>query len=147
MSSSRRAEADLPSSMALILKRFHSSLSTSIVVLYNRRDMEGKDANAYIRIIHKVIIMHQAYRQPAARVAETLPAHNTAREAALSCGKEDDWGKTMPFWCLGCGQGFVSVKRVFSHYAKAGHGNETMSVGSRGLTKKQQVEAFRLRNK
>ena len=52
----------------------------------------------------------------------------------------------MPFWCLSCGQGFVSVKRVFAHYAKAGHGNETMSVGSKGLSKEQQLEAFRLRN-
>jgi hypothetical protein len=62
-------------------------------------------------------------------------------------GKEDDWGKTSPFWCLNCGRGFNSVEHVLSHYTEAGHGNETMSVGARGLTKKQQLEAFRLRNK
>lgn len=33
ISSSRSAEADLPSSMARILKRFHISLSTRMVVL------------------------------------------------------------------------------------------------------------------
>ena len=70
-----------------------------------------------------------------------------AKETVLSQGKADDWGKSMLFWCLSCGQGFVSVKRVFAHYIKAGHGNETMSVGSKGLTKEQQSEAFRLRNK
>ena len=70
-----------------------------------------------------------------------------SREIVLAKGKSDDWGKTMPFWCLSCGRGFVSVKRVFAHYAKAGHGNETMSVGSKGLTKEQQLEAFRLRSR
>ena len=53
----------------------------------------------------------------------------------------------MPFWCLCCGQGFVSVERVFAHYAKSGNGNETMSVGSKGLTKEWQLEAFRLRSR
>lgn len=67
--------------------------------------------------------------------------------AALGRGGRDDWGKTMPYWCLSCGQGFVSVERVYAHYAKAGHGNETMSVGSRGLAKKQRDEAFRLMSK
>lgn len=43
MSSSKRDEADLPSSMALILKRFQSSLSTNIVVLYSRRDIKGQE--------------------------------------------------------------------------------------------------------
>jgi hypothetical protein len=62
-------------------------------------------------------------------------------------GKEDDWGKSSPFWCLTCGRGFGSIEQVLSHLAEAGHGNETMSVGSRGLTKKRQLEAFRLRNK
>lgn len=70
-----------------------------------------------------------------------------AKETAVAQGKAVDWGKSMPFWCLSCGQGFVSVERVFAHYAKAGHGNGTMSVGSRGLTKEQQLEAFRLRNR
>ena len=69
-----------------------------------------------------------------------------AEETVLAQGIADDWGKTVPFWCLSCGQGFVSVKRVFAHYAKAGHGNETMSVGSKGLTREQRLEAFRLRN-
>jgi hypothetical protein len=76
-----------------------------------------------------------------------LVRHDAAKEAARGRGKDDDWGKTMPFWCLACGQGFVSVERVFAHYAKAGHGNETMSVGSRGLTKEQRLQAFRTRNK
>lgn len=76
-----------------------------------------------------------------------MPDNRVAKEAALSRGKSDDWGKTMPFWCLDCCRGFVSVKRVFAHYDKAGHGNEPMSVGSRGLTKEQQAEAFKLRNK
>ena len=53
----------------------------------------------------------------------------------------------MPFWCLGCGEGFVSVERVLSHYNLEGHGNESMNIGSKGLTKAQQLEAFRLRNK
>ena len=53
----------------------------------------------------------------------------------------------MPFWCLSCGEGFVSVERVVSDYSLEGHGNESMSVGSRGLTKARQLEAFRLRNK
>ena len=70
-----------------------------------------------------------------------------AKEAKLRAGKQDDWGKAMPYWCLGCGRGFVSVKKVIEHYAQAGHGNESMSVGSRGLTKKQQGEAFKLMNK
>lgn len=70
-----------------------------------------------------------------------------ARETVLAQGKAVDWGKNMPFWCLSCGQGFVSVERVFAHHAKAGHGNETMSVGSKGLTKERQLEAFRLRNR
>ncbi len=69
------------------------------------------------------------------------------KDPALIRGKKDDWGKTMPYWCLSCGQGFPSVKRVHAHYARAGHGNETMSIGSRGLTKKQREEAFRLMNK
>ena len=72
---------------------------------------------------------------------------NPARETVLAQGKVVDWGKNMPFWCLSCGQGFVSVERVFAHDAKAGHGNETMGVGSMGLTKGQQMEAFRLRNR
>jgi hypothetical protein len=62
-------------------------------------------------------------------------------------GIAEDWGKTRPFWCLNCGLGYRSVERVTAHYSEAGHGNESMSVGSRGLTKKQQLEAFRLRNR
>ena len=72
---------------------------------------------------------------------------NAVRDTELSLGKEGDWGKTMPFWCLSCGRGFVSVKRVLAHHVKAGHGNESMSVGSRGLSKEQQLQAFKLRNK
>ena len=90
--------------------------------------------------------MHQAYSPAAARVQRPTMRKSPAEEFALAQGIADDWGKTMPFWCLSCGQGFVSVKRVFAHYAKAGHGNETMSVGSKGLSKEQQLEAFRLRN-
>ena len=70
-----------------------------------------------------------------------------AKETVLAQGTADDWGKSMPFWCLSCRQGFVSVKRVFEHHAKAGHGNETTSGGSKGLTKERQLEAFRLRNR
>ena len=73
--------------------------------------------------------------------------NSPSRETVLALGKAEDWGKTMPFWCLSCGRGFVSVKRVFAHYAKAGHGNETMGVGSKSLTKEQQLEAFRLRGR
>jgi hypothetical protein len=73
--------------------------------------------------------------------------NSRAKESVRAQGIADDWGKSMPFWCLSCGQGFVSVKRVFAHYAKSGHGNETMSVGSKGLTKERQLEAFRLRNR
>ena len=62
-------------------------------------------------------------------------------------GIGNDWGKTRPFWCLSCGRGYRSVERVLAHYSEAGHGNESMSVGSRGLTKKQHLEAFRLRNR
>ena len=62
-------------------------------------------------------------------------------------GVPGDWGKTQPFWCLACGEGYPSVERVHAHYSSEGHGNESMSVGSRGLTKKQQLDAFRLRNK
>ena len=62
-------------------------------------------------------------------------------------GIEGDWGKKMPFWCLDCGRGFASPKRVLAHYSEAGLGNETMSMGSRGLTREKQQEAFRLRNR
>jgi hypothetical protein len=34
-------------------------------------------------------------------------------------GKKSDWGKTRPFWCLSCGEGFPSVERVHKHYAAA----------------------------
>ena len=62
-------------------------------------------------------------------------------------GLPGDWGKTMPFWCLACGRGFVSIERIHAHMAKEGHGNESNSVGVRGLTKRQQSLGFRLRNK
>jgi hypothetical protein len=70
-----------------------------------------------------------------------------AKRADQQDGIADDWGKTRPFWCLNCGRGYRSVERVMAHYSEAGHGNESMSVGSRGLTRKQQMEAFRLRNR
>ena len=91
--------------------------------------------------------MHQAYSPAAVRVQRPTMRKSLARETVLAQGTADDWGKNLPFWCLSCGQGFVSIKRVFAHYAKSGHGNETTSVGSRGLTKEQHLEAFRLRNK
>ena len=91
--------------------------------------------------------MHQAYSRPAARVQRLTLRDSPSRENVLAQGKADDWGKTMPFWCLSCGRGFVSVKRVLAHYAKAGHGSESMSLGSKGLTKEQQLEAFRLRSR
>ena len=78
---------------------------------------------------------------------ELMATAQAAKEAKLRRGMADDWGKSMPFWCLSCGTGFASMKRVLQHYADAGHGNETMSVGSRGLSKKHQLEAFRLMNK
>jgi hypothetical protein len=69
------------------------------------------------------------------------------KQTGLKDGISDDWGKTRPFWCLNCGRGYKSVERVLAHYSEAAHGNESMSVGSRGLSKKQQLEAFRLRNR
>jgi hypothetical protein len=47
-------------------------LSTSIVVRYNRRDTATRRSNAYICILHKIIIMHQAYSpvNPGTRVVE-----------------------------------------------------------------------------
>ena len=75
-----------------------------------------------------------------------MTSRHTVR-SANNARRKDEWGKTMPFWCLSCGRGFVSVERVFSHYAKIGHGNESMSVGSRGLTKAEQRQAFKMRNR
>ena len=72
---------------------------------------------------------------------------SVGRKEELRNGAKDDWGKKMPYWCLACGQGFTSPKRVLAHYAEAGHGNESISMGSRGLTKEQQLEAFKLRNR
>lgn len=91
--------------------------------------------------------MHQAYSLADARAQGASLLDNLTRQAVLARGKKEDWGKTAPFWCLDCGQGFVSIKRVLAHYANAGHGNESMSVGARGLTKERQHQAFRLRNK
>ena len=65
----------------------------------------------------------------------------------LADGISGDWGKTRPFWCLTCGCGYRSVERVLAHYSEAAHYNESGSVGSRGLTKKRQLEAFKLRNR
>ena len=69
------------------------------------------------------------------------------KTATKMVGVADDWGTTKPFWCLNCGCGYASVERVLAHYAEAGHGNESTSVGSRGLTKKQLAGAFRLMHK
>ena len=83
----------------------------------------------------------------------SLMARDHARRKASdrimtkSDGIAGDWGKTRPFWCLSCGRGYRSVERVLAHYSEAAHGNETMSVGSRGLTKSQQLEAFRLKHR
>ena len=62
-------------------------------------------------------------------------------------GVPEDWGKTEPYWYLTCGMGLGSPEQTLEHMASANHQNESMSMGSRGLTKKQQMEAFRLRNK
>jgi hypothetical protein len=62
-------------------------------------------------------------------------------------GQADDWGKTMPFWCVKCGRGYVSVKRVLKHYAETGHGDENTKAAARGLTEKQYMQAFRERYK
>ena len=76
-----------------------------------------------------------------------MRSRSSTKDAELTSGKNSDWGKRVPFWCLSCGEGFVSVERVLSHYNLEGHGNESMNIGSKGLTKAQQLEAFRLRNK
>lgn len=73
--------------------------------------------------------------------------HEEKKDPPLVDGITDDWGKTRPFWCLNCGRGYRSVERVLAHCSDADHGNESTSVGSRGLTKQQQLEAFRLRNR
>ncbi len=92
--------------------------------------------------------MHQGYSGANPGESAKLVRNKTGeKEFALSKGVVEDWGKTRPYWCLECGQGFTSPRRVLDHYAAAGHSNETMSIGSRGLSKKQQLEAFRLRNK
>jgi hypothetical protein len=62
-------------------------------------------------------------------------------------GVEDDWGETGPLWCLSCGCGDRSVERVSAHPSEAGRGSESMSVGSGGLTNKQYLEDFKLRNR
>lgn len=81
-------------------------------------------------------------------MTRVMPKPSPERDASSKAdGITEDWGKTRPFWCLSCGRGFRSVERVLAHYSDSEHGNESMSVGSRGLTKKEQLEAFRLRNK
>lgn len=62
-------------------------------------------------------------------------------------GKEGDWGKTRPFWCLTCGIGFHVVRLAWAHYETSGHTNESRSIGVKGLTVEQQMQAFKLRNK
>lgn len=59
----------------------------------------------------------------------------------------NDWGNERPYWCLACGRGYKSVERVFIHYSETTHGNETNSVGSKGLTKRERLQAFRLKNR
>ena len=69
------------------------------------------------------------------------------RKPSPQRGVEEDWGKTRPFWCLTCGIGFYSVRLAWAHYETSGHTNESRSIGVKGLTTKQQMQAFRLRNK
>ena len=69
------------------------------------------------------------------------------RKPSPQPGAEGDWGKTMSFWCLTCGIGFFSVRLAWEHYETSGHTNESRSIGVKGLTTKQQMDAFRLRNK
>jgi hypothetical protein len=64
-----------------------------------------------------------------------------------SQGIAEDWDKKKPYWCLTRGMGFSSPERTLRHMAECKHQNESMSMGSRGLTKKQKMDAFRLRNK
>ena len=90
--------------------------------------------------------MHQDYSPDAARVAPDMRNCIATEQGRPAPGKKNDWGKFMPYWCLSCGEGFVSVERVLSHYAED-HGNESTSVGSRGLTKAPQLDAYRLTNK
>ena len=77
----------------------------------------------------------------------TEVASDKAPSSGANDGIDGDWGKTRPYWCLTCGRGYKSIERVVAHYAADAHGNESMSVGSKGLTKKQQLEAFRLKNR
>jgi hypothetical protein len=87
------------------------------------------------------------YSPPVATMARGRGQKIGDRGGAKEDGVTDDWGKTRPYWCLSCGCGYRSVERVLAHYSEAGHGNESMSVGTKGLTKKQQLEAFKLRNR
>lgn len=83
----------------------------------------------------------------AAMTRERSRGAPSGKDSQTADGIPSDWGKTRPFWCLSCGRGYRSVERVLAHYSEAAHGNESMSVGSRGLTKRQRTEAFRLRYK
>lgn len=69
------------------------------------------------------------------------------KRARTKPGVENDWGKTGPFWCLACGVGFYTPRLVREHCDTSGHANESRSVGFKGLTGKEQMAAFRLRNK
>ena len=62
-------------------------------------------------------------------------------------GIADDRGTTKPFWCLICGMGFGSPEQTLKHIAEAKHQNESISMGSRGLSKKHGGDAFRLMNR
>jgi hypothetical protein len=64
-----------------------------------------------------------------------------------SMRENGDWGKTKPFWCAKCGEGFESPLRVHTHYDETGHGNATRYVGARGLSESQERWAFSWRNK
>jgi hypothetical protein len=69
------------------------------------------------------------------------------RKPSPQPGVEGDWGKRRPFWCLTCGIGFFSIRLAWEHYETSGHTNESRSIGVKALTKEQQLEAFRIRNR
>jgi len=69
------------------------------------------------------------------------------KRARTKPGVENDWGKTRPFWCLACGIGFYAPRLVREHCETAGHTNESNSIGFKGLNVKEQMMAFKLRNK
>jgi len=93
------------------------------------------------------LISTETFTSPATSLKSEKGRGVDMRRQPQSDGIEEDLGKTRQFWCLSCGRGYRSVERVLVHYSEAGHGNETVSIGSRGLSKDQQREAFRLRNR